>query len=147
MPLDSGPTQLLPFSHQYEHGYLSYRHEPFAKVFRDHFIQLPLQKGDALFFTPALFHAAGENVSKHVRRSANLMQISACWSRPMEVVDRDKILRLVWTQMKALKQRGGDWKSLAKAVADGYSFPTNLDKDPPPSDGVSRPRGDPLDQG
>ena len=75
------------------------------------------------------------------------MQISACWSRPMEVVDRDKILRLVWTQMKALKQRGGDWKSLAKAVADGYSFPTNLDKDPPPSDGVSRPRGDPLDQG
>lgn len=137
MPLETGPTQLLPFSHQYPHGYLSYRHESFATVFKDRFVQLALDKGDAIFFNPALFHAAGENRSKDTRRSANLMQVSACWSRPMETVDRDKILRRVWSDMKGLKERGGEWQSLAKAVADGYSFPTNLDKDPPPSDGVS----------
>jgi ectoine hydroxylase-related dioxygenase (phytanoyl-CoA dioxygenase family) len=141
MPLESGPTQLLPFSHQYPHGYLSYRHDSFAAVFKDNFVQVPLKKGDALFFTPALVHAAGDNRSNDLRRSANLMQVSACWSRPMETVDRDKILRLVWSDMKALKERGGEWESLAKAVADGYSFPTNLDRDPPPNDGVSSLRG------
>lgn len=28
-------------------------------------------------------------------------------------------------------------EAIVKAIGDGYSFPTNLDKDPPPPDGVS----------
>lgn len=141
MPLESGPTQLLPFSHHYAPGYLAYRQPEFASVFEDDFVQLPLEQGDGLFFNPALFHAAGENFTHGttgIDRSANLMQVSACWSKPMETVNRSLILRTIWEEAKRIKSQGGDWESLLVAVAEGYSFPTNLDKDPPPADGVSR---------
>jgi ectoine hydroxylase-related dioxygenase (phytanoyl-CoA dioxygenase family) len=62
MPLDSGPTKLLPFSQLYRPGYMAYRLDRFRTHFEDHCIQIPLEKGDALFFNPALFHAAGEAV-------------------------------------------------------------------------------------
>ncbi len=36
----------------------------FIEFFQQHAIQLPLKKGDGLFFNPALFHAAGNNVTQ-----------------------------------------------------------------------------------
>jgi ectoine hydroxylase-related dioxygenase (phytanoyl-CoA dioxygenase family) len=39
-------------------------------------VQLPLRKGDAVFFNPAVMHAAGTNRSKNIRRLANLLQTS-----------------------------------------------------------------------
>ena len=62
MPVESGPTKLLPFSQTYLPGYAAWRREDFREVFEDKYVQLPLKKGDALFFSPALFHAAGANV-------------------------------------------------------------------------------------
>jgi ectoine hydroxylase-related dioxygenase (phytanoyl-CoA dioxygenase family) len=102
-------------------------------------VQLPLQKGDGLFFNPALFHAAGENRTKNFNRSANLLQISACWGKPMESVDRRKILKLIWPVLRGGADEDLGEKrveALLKAVADGYSFPTNLDTDPSPPGGV-----------
>jgi ectoine hydroxylase-related dioxygenase (phytanoyl-CoA dioxygenase family) len=120
---------------------MAYRRPEFAQVFAENYIQLRLKTGDALFFNPALFHAAGENHTTPgpggIDRSANLMQVSACWSRPMETVNRDKILRTVWNEIKRVRVEGGEVESLIKAVADGYSFPTNLDRDLPPPEGVS----------
>ena len=139
MPIDSGPTQLLPFSQNFDNGYVAYRHPEFVQVFHDQMVQLELAKGDGLFFNPALFHAAGENRTKDFNRSANLLQISACWGKPMENVDRSKVMRLIWPCLKAgLQDELGSKRvqALFKAVADGYSFPTNLDTDPPPAGGV-----------
>lgn len=138
MPLESGPTLLLPFSQNFKHGYLAYRHPAFVSFFHQHKIQLPLERGDALFFNPALFHAAGENMTRDFRRAANLLQVSAAWGRPMESVDRRKVLKLVYRHLGALS--GGRLDAAVRAIADGYSFPTNLDKDPPPSNGVSARR-------
>jgi hypothetical protein len=135
MPLESGPTLLLPFSQNFKHGYLAYRHPAFVSFFHEHKIQLPLQRGDAVFFNPALFHAAGENTTKDFKRAANLLQVSAAWGRPMESVDRTKILKLAYRHLGSLS--GGRRDAAVRAIADGYSFPTNLDKDPPPSNGVS----------
>ena len=56
--------------------------------FDAHHVQLPLQKGDAVFFNPALMHAAGHNRSADVRRMANLLQVSSAFGRAMESVDR-----------------------------------------------------------
>lgn len=55
----------------------------------------------------------------------------------MEIVDRDRILRAVWGEIRRVKEQRGPVESLLKAIAEGYSFPTNLDKDPPPADEVS----------
>jgi hypothetical protein len=139
MPLNSGPTQLLPYSQHFDNGYIAYRHPSFKKVFHEMMVQLPLEKGDGLFFNPALFHAAGENTTKDFKRSANLLQISACWGKPMESVDRRKILEVIWPVLSDSRRELGEdrVKALLKMVADGYSFPTNLDKDPPPAGGVS----------
>ncbi|MEO0945520.1 MAG: phytanoyl-CoA dioxygenase family protein, partial [Pseudomonadota bacterium] len=57
MPLESGPTKLLPFSQAYRPGYAAWRRDDFRALFEERYIQLPLTKGDAVFFNPALFHA------------------------------------------------------------------------------------------
>lgn len=144
MPLETGPTQLLPYSQHFDYGFQAYRHDSFREVFHAHRVQLPLRKGDALFFNPALFHAAGDNDTPDVYRSANLMQVSAAWGKCMESVDRKGMLEVLWPHIRAYAHREGEEggrrvSALLAAVADGYSFPTNLDNDPPPPNGHCPP--------
>lgn len=135
MPLETGPTLLLPFSQQYELGYLAWRHPAFIDYFQAHAVQLPLNKGDLLFFNPALFHAAGSNRTTDRQRMANLLQISSAFGKPMESLDRDAMMQALYpTLLKRLEQGELDEAGLTAViatVADGYSFPTNLDTDPP----------------
>ncbi|NIF23849.1 phytanoyl-CoA dioxygenase family protein [Candidatus Pantoea multigeneris] len=131
MPLASGPTQLLPWSHQYELGYIAYRRPEFVKYFLKHFVQLPLRKGDGLFFNPALFHAAGNNTTENHIRTANLLQISSAFGVPMEEVNHEQLLKLVYPMMREKRKSPDELKALIEVAARGYSFPTNLDTDPP----------------
>jgi len=135
MPLETGPTLYLPFSHGYLQGYMATARTEFRDYFEAHHVQLPLAKGDAVFFNPALFHAAGTNRSKDVRRIANLLQVSSAFGRAMESVDRLKMsLRLYPALRGLLADRaitGGEADNAIAASAEGYSFPTNLDRDPP----------------
>jgi ectoine hydroxylase-related dioxygenase (phytanoyl-CoA dioxygenase family) len=131
MPVESGPTLYLPHSHKYLPGYLAWRRDDFKAYFADHHVQLPLRKGDAVFFNPALFHGAGTNVSADIQRMANLLQVSSGFGRAMEQVDRARVVRAVYP---ALRASGLDPAGLANAVAasaEGYPFPTNLDRDQP----------------
>ena len=135
MPVESGPTKLLPFSQAYLPGYAAWRREDFREVFESQYVQLPLSKGDALFFSPAIFHAAGSNVSSNIHRMANLLQVSSAFGRAMETIDRAKMC--VLTYPKAFKHFNDQTLSISEikaavaATAEGYSFPTNLDNDPP----------------
>ncbi len=131
MPLASGPTRLLPFSHQYELGYMAYRQPEFVDYFNQHYVQLPLQKGDGLFFNPALFHAAGNNTTTDHVRTANLLQISSAFGVPMEDVNHELVLKKIYPQLQDGQYRAGDFQALIAVAARGYSFPTNLDTDPP----------------
>lgn len=135
MPVESGPTKLLPFSQLYPSGYLAFHDSAHRNHFEDNFIQLPLEKGDAVFFNPALFHAAGENSSAGIDRMANLLQISSAFGRAMEAVDRGAMSQTVYPHLIALKQRGelsqSELDAAIAATAEGYPFPTNLDTDPP----------------
>ena len=101
MPVQSGPTLYLPHSHKYELGYLAYRRPEFAAHFTEHHVQLPLAKGDAVFFNPALFHAAGSNHSADIRRMANLLQISSAFGRAMESVDRAAMCLALYPELLA----------------------------------------------
>ncbi|WP_395607176.1 phytanoyl-CoA dioxygenase family protein [Pseudomonas sp. B22129] len=132
MPLETGPTQLLPFSQQYALGYLAWRRPEFIDYFQQHAVQLPLNKGDLLFFNPALFHAAGTNRTPSTQRMANLLQISSAFGKPMEALDRDSMMLAVYPELlanTALNAEAID--AVIACTADGYSFPTNLDTDPP----------------
>jgi ectoine hydroxylase-related dioxygenase (phytanoyl-CoA dioxygenase family) len=135
MPIESGPTKLLPFSQLFRPGYMAYRREDFRDHFEENCIQLPLAKGDALFFNPALFHGAGENRSEGIQRMANLLQVSSALGRAMEVIDRSAMCRALYPVIQTLCASGQmDEASLTAAIgaaAEGYSFPTNLDNDPP----------------
>jgi ectoine hydroxylase-related dioxygenase (phytanoyl-CoA dioxygenase family) len=134
MPVETGPTLYLPHSQKYGPGYLAWWQPEFAEYFAGHHSQLPLRKGDAVYFNPAVFHAAGHNRTTNVRRMANLLQVSSSLGRAMETVDRERMsLRLY--PVLARKQAAGTpaWKiaNVIAASSEGYAFPTSLDLDPP----------------
>jgi ectoine hydroxylase-related dioxygenase (phytanoyl-CoA dioxygenase family) len=135
MPLDSGPTMLLPFSHQYELGYLAWRHPEVIDFFEQNQIQLPLEQGDLLFFNPALLHAAGANKTQSIHRTANLLQISSSFGKAMESVDRHAMCQSLYSSLCQQWQNGqlseAELQAVVACSAEGYSFPTNLDLDPP----------------
>ncbi|MFI6011180.1 phytanoyl-CoA dioxygenase family protein [Streptomyces sp. NPDC051243] len=141
MPVESGPTMYLPYSQTYEPGYLAWRLPEFQAYFEEHHVQLPLAKGDAAFFNPALFHAAGTNRSADIRRMANLLQVSSAFGRAMETVDREAVANAVYPVLLKRRSEGADeaWlEHVIAASAEGYPFPTNLDSDPP-VDGLAPP--------
>ena len=134
MPLESGPTLLLPYSHQYEPGYMAYSLPEFAAYFAEHRSQLPFEKGDMVFFSPALFHGAGNNQGT-TDRIANLVQISSAFGRTMETINNIAMIEAAYPALLARMEAGTmterEVRDTIAAIGDGYSFPTNLDSDPP----------------
>jgi ectoine hydroxylase-related dioxygenase (phytanoyl-CoA dioxygenase family) len=141
MPIETGPTMYLPHSQKYPPGYVAFHLPEFTEYFDSNYIQLPLRKGDAVFFNPALFHGAGTNHSSTVRRMANLLQISSAFGRAMETVDRTASCLALYPTLLSLKAGGAAETTLhtiVAACAEGYAFPTNLDQDQP-IDGLTPP--------
>ncbi|MDA9229715.1 phytanoyl-CoA dioxygenase family protein [Amylibacter sp.] len=133
MPIESGPTKLLPFSQIYRYGYLAYSQPEFREYFENNYVQIPLNKGDVLFFNPALYHAGGANISKDIHRMANLLQVSSAFGRAMESLDRSGMTRKLYPIL-AKNNHNLSEKEIDAAItscAEGYSFPTNLDTAPP----------------
>lgn len=151
MPVESGPTWLLPFSQRFEAGYLAYRRAEFREYFAERFVAVPLVRGDGVFFNPALFHAAGANGTVDVLRVANLLQISCAFGKTMEMVDSVPVVERCWDDVLRLHESspfddhgdvgGGELSlevsSLVQAMAEGYPFPTNLDRRPPAPGGLA----------
>ena len=134
MPLESGPTLLLPHSQKYAPGYVAWHLPEFADYFARAHVQLPLSKGDAVFFSPALHHAAGSNVSADIQRTANLLQVSSAFGRAMETIDRERMSVAVYPVLLEMKRGGAPariLRNVVAATAEGYAFPTNLDRDQP----------------
>ncbi|KAH7071271.1 phytanoyl-CoA dioxygenase-like protein [Paraphoma chrysanthemicola] len=140
MPLESGPTRLLPFSQKFEEGYMAYRIPEFQQYFLEKYVSVALEKGDGLFFNPALFHAAGNNASVDIQRSANLLQISSAFGKPMEMIDTFPLIDLTWdglVEMYRAKGLSEEVKAVIGNVAEGYPFPTNLDRRVPETAGMA----------
>lgn len=135
MPLESGPTLFLPYSQRYALGFLVSGRQEFQDYFDRHHVQLPLEKGDVVFFNPALIHAAGTNRSKDILRTANLLQVSSAFGRAMESINRLRMSETLYPVLKAMLAEGRIAPDAADnaiaSTAEGYSFPTNLDRDPP----------------
>jgi ectoine hydroxylase-related dioxygenase (phytanoyl-CoA dioxygenase family) len=130
-PLEAGPTILLPNSQRYPAGYLATQRPDFRAYFDTHAVQLPLSKGDMLFFSPALFHAAGANRSTDIKRMVNLFQVSSAYGRAMESINRTAMVKALYPALLASDLTAAQIANAIAAAAEGYSFPTNLDRDPP----------------
>jgi ectoine hydroxylase-related dioxygenase (phytanoyl-CoA dioxygenase family) len=128
MPVETGPTLYLPHSQKYQPGYIAFHQPEFTAYFNEHYVQLPLAKGDAAFFNPALFHGAGTNRTSDVRRMANLLQVSSAFGRAMESVDRVAMSAALYPVLQNFR---GNVANVIAASAEGYAFPTNLDRDQP----------------
>ena len=144
MPIESGPTMLLPHSHKYGPGYLAWRRPEVIDLFAERQVQTELRAGDAVFFNPAVLHGAGTNhtAGEHgIKRMGNLLQISSAMGIALEAVDRNRMCRAV---LAALQIRLADgWSAAAldrviTATAFSYPFQANLDLDPP-IDGLAPP--------
>ena len=135
MPVASGPTKLLPFSQRYAEGYLAWRRQDFRDYFEASHVQLPLEKGDVIFFSPALFHAAGANRTTGVQRMANLLQVSSAYGRAMESLNRARMCEVLYPvlldRLATSKMSEAEANAVIASCAEGYPFPTNLDNDPP----------------
>jgi ectoine hydroxylase-related dioxygenase (phytanoyl-CoA dioxygenase family) len=134
MPAATGPTRYLPHSQKYQPGYLAAGLPEFQAYFEHNHVQLPLAKGDVVFINPALLHAGGPNLTSDVLRMSNLLQISSAFGRPQETVDRQRICLALYPALLALKRSGARARTLGNiiaAAAEGYPYPTNLDRDRP----------------
>ena len=145
MPLESGPTRFLPFSQLLEDGFMAWRSDEVKEYFADKWVSLPLEKGDAVFFNPALIHAAGENQTapgpNGIDRSANLLQISSAFGKTMEKINHDAMVIACWNELtklaKAQKLSELELECTVRAMTDAYPFPTNLDRRPPAPGGMA----------
>lgn len=131
MPLESGPTMLLPYSQCFLEGYVAFNRPEYQEYFANHHIQLPLEKGDLLFFSPAVMHGAGTNQSEDILRLANLLQIGSAFGRSIESVNRSDMSKLVYPVLQKDGFSPREVANVIAASAEGYAFPTNLDRDPP----------------
>jgi ectoine hydroxylase-related dioxygenase (phytanoyl-CoA dioxygenase family) len=149
MPVETGPTMYLPHSQKYPPGYLAFSRPEFGEYFAAHHVQLPLRKGDAVFFNPALFHAAGTNRTADVRRMANLLQVSSAFGRAMEVVDRARMCAVVYPALLDMAADGATASAIGNVIAacaEGYPFPVNLDLDQPAGELAPRTQAEILGQ-
>ncbi|KAK5694025.1 hypothetical protein LTR97_009643 [Elasticomyces elasticus] len=140
MPLESGPTRLLPYSQTFGEGFRSYRRPEFIEYFESNYVSVALQKGDAVFFSPSLFHAAGENVTADFDRSANLIQVSSAFGKTMETIDTLPLIEKTYDLLAEKHRVEGlsmEVDAFIRAVAEGYPFPTNLDCRPPAPGGMA----------
>ena len=134
MPIESGPTMLLPYSQKFLEGYVAYNQPEYQEYFAQNHVQSPLEKGDLLFFNPAVMHGAGDNVSNDIFRMANLLQIGSAFGRSIETVNRSAMSVALYPALLKAKAAGLSARACANviaSVAEGYAFPTNLDLDTP----------------
>ncbi len=69
---------------------------------------------------------------------ANLLQVSSAYGRAMETVDRTRMAEALFPVLRRMSEASvltpAQVGNVVAASAEGYSFPTNLDRDPPLGD-------------
>lgn len=130
MPLESGPTLYLPYSQMFFEGYVAFERPEFQEYFFANCAQLPMRKGDAVFFNPAVMHGSGTNTTSDLYRMVNLLQVSSPMGRTMESIDRTAMAKALYPVLLGGRWRPDQTRRIVAASAEGYAFPTNLDTDP-----------------
>ena len=105
MPVETGPTLYLPYSHQYEPGYLAFHLPGVHRVLRAALHPAAAGEGRRRVLQPRPVPRRRHERLDHVRRMANLLQVSSPFGRAMETVDRVAMCRALFPVL--LEQQGG----------------------------------------
>ena len=134
MPVESGPTRLLPFSHQYELGFMAYRDPPSTSTSPTTSCSYP---------SPA--ETASSSTTRSSTPRATTARAMSCawptWSRcPRRSASRWRRstprhhLPACYPQLVRLHEEQGfsaEVEALMTIAAEGYPFPANIDVTPP----------------
>jgi len=137
MPPESGPTKFGLFTQQFQKGYMVLKDPTYIDYVAGRMAQLPLEKGDAVFFNPACLHQPGSNTTSSPR-VANLLQISACWGTPMETTNKLAMAKSVWPVIKQWsdgltttdRKHSLQLEALINATCDDFGYPRDFDSMP-----------------
>ncbi|MEY2523356.1 MAG: hypothetical protein QOJ66_1921, partial [Ilumatobacteraceae bacterium] len=69
-----------------------------------------------------------------VHRMANLLQINSPFGKCLEAIDHERMVNAVYPSLLKLKASGASAREVENSIgatANGYAFPTNLDRDQP----------------
>ena len=132
------PTSTTP-------GYLAWRRPEFRDYFLEHYVQLPLAQGRRGVLQPGALprrrHQPLRPTSSRLRQPApGLVGVRA---RDGGRRPRSRSARAIYPALLARKAAGADGALIDNAVAasaEGYPFPTNLDRDQPVDGRLTPPR-------
>ena len=62
---------------------------------------------------------------------ANLLQITHAFGRAMEAINRVRMCEALYPALQAAEFDEQELRNVVASTAEGYAFPTNLDRDPP----------------
>ena len=122
MPVESGPTQLLPFSQHFLEGYLAFS-KPAGPILQNIMYRSHCKR--VIWYFSIGANAAGSNMSSDILRMANLLQISSAFGRAMESVNRQALCLALYP---VLARAQADKSLSARAIRNvihasaGYSF-------------------------
>ena len=89
------------------------------------YVAATLAKCCLLFFNFTLFHAAGQNDTADIKRSADLSQISSVFGTLMESVDALKLVERAWDAMSStyeMHELSAELESFISVTAEGHPF-------------------------
>jgi ectoine hydroxylase-related dioxygenase (phytanoyl-CoA dioxygenase family) len=105
MPVESGPTMYLPHAQKYLYGYLAWWRPEFRDYFEKNYVQLPLKKGDAVFFNPAVPRRRHQS---HHRHSSNGQPVTRSTRRSASAraLDHERMCNAVYPSLLKFKASG-----------------------------------------
>ena len=141
MPVEVGPTLYLPHSQRYDLGYLAYWLPGFPGLLRGQPRPVAAHRRRSRVVQPGVVPRRRYECSSDIQRMANLLQVNSAFGRAMESVDRARIVEAIHPALAALVASGWGEEAVANVVAasaEGYPFPSNLDR-AQPVDGMAPP--------
>ena len=102
MPIESGPTKLLPNSQRYNAGYIATLLPSFRQIFEENYIQIPLEKGDMLFLILLFFMLQVKTSQKIFKGWQIFFKFPLQWAGHSKELTEHQWLRLYTQQLRNL---------------------------------------------
>ena len=118
MPVESGPTKLLPHSQKYPAGYVAWRRPDVIELFEERQRAAAARRRRRGVLQPGRCSTQpAPNHTNDIRRMANLLQMSSAFGRAMESIDRTRMVRAVYPALLAAAGRRLGEPTLHRAIA------------------------------
>jgi len=134
MPVETGPTLYLPYSQTCLPGCLATMREDFRAYFAHPRAAAACKRRRRLLHSGGLPGRGDEPLQRRPPHGAPSASVLGLWPRHRKRRPRAHERRALSRVAEACRRRPDVWREIANAIAacaEGYAFPTNLDREPP----------------